>query len=199
MYEEEPMLPATTSPSLMPMPRLRQRREAREHLARGPHRALRAVGLFERHAEAEHETVARHVKHRALVAEGDLGEEREVLIEQRHYKMRLELLGDAGEAAQVREQHDRVCARIRGGEQRVAQLRIFEDLVRNPRGDIAAEGLPQHFLAAPDFRLKLYRSCLPAHGSRAHQRLNVAPQSLVCRHMIPNEIILLNARLPHLH
>ena len=192
------MLPATTSPSLMPMPEsrldlvallpgARQVGEAGEHLARGAHGALRAVGLLERHAEAEHQAVAGHVKHRALVAEGDLGEEREVLVEQRHHLLRLELLGDAGEAAQVGEQHHRVGAHVGGGEQRVAQLRVLEDLVGDPRRHVTAEGLPQDLLATSDFRLELYRgaSCGaalprapgPRYGPlRAHPQPTQSPQ-----------------------
>ena len=113
--------------------------------------------------------------------------------------MRLELLGDAGEAAQVGEQHHRVGARVGGGQQRVAQLRVLEDLVGDPRRDVAAEGLPQDLFAPPDFSLELSRGRLPAHRSRSHEGLDMGPQRLVSRHWIPNEIILLRPRVPQVH
>jgi len=122
------------------------------------------------------------------MAKGDLSKQREVLIQQRHDARRLELFGNAGEAAQVREQHHHVGARIGRRQQCVAQLRVLEDLVSDPRGDVSTEGLPQELLAATDFRLELSRCCLSANRSRAYQGLYMGPQGLVPRHGSPREL-----------
>src|SRR5581483_640790 len=58
-----------------PLPRLGELGEATEHLARRQDRSRGAVGLLERHTETKHQAVARHMKHRAVVAKGDLGQQ----------------------------------------------------------------------------------------------------------------------------
>ncbi len=95
--------------------------------------------------------------------------------------------------------HHRVGAHVGRGEQRVAQLRVLEDLVGDPRRDVPAECLPQHFLATPDFSFQLNRRRFPAHRSGAHEGLELGPERLVRRHRLPKEIILLKERLAHLH
>src|SRR6185312_9348816 len=161
------------------LPRMGEPLEVLEHLLCGVHRATGAVGLLEWHAEAEHQAVSRHVKDRAVVAEGDLGEQGEVLVEQRHHLARCEPLRDGRESAQVREQDHCVGAQILGGEQRVAQLRVFEDLVGEPRREVAAEGAAQHLLPAPYLRLELRGRELAAHRSRTHQLLDAGLQRLI--------------------
>ena len=184
------MLPATTSPSLMPMPRpastpyrsfhdCASSLEVLEHLLRRAHGAAGAVRLLERYAEAEHQTVARHVKDRALVAERDLREEREELVEERHHLAGREPLRDGREPAQIREQHDRVRAQVLGREQGIAQLRVLEDLVGEPRGEIAAKGAAQYLLAPPDLRFELRGCELAAHRTRTHQLLDAGLQRLI--------------------
>ena len=100
-----------------------------EHFLRGADGALRAVGLLEGDAEAEHQAVAGHVEDGAVVTEGDLGQQREIFIQERDDFVRLEALGDAREATQVGEEHDRVRADIGGREEGVAQLRVLQDFV----------------------------------------------------------------------
>ena len=78
-----------------------------------------------------------------------------------------------------------VCAHIGGREQGIAQLRVLEDLVGEPWRDIAAEGLPQYFLAAPDLRLELRRSDLAAHGPARTSASIRVPESFVSRHCYP--------------
>ena len=90
-------------------------------------------------------------------------------------------------------------------EQAVAQLRVLEDLVREPRRDVAAEGLPQHLFAAFDFSLELSRGDLSPHRSRSHEASICDSQRLISRHSVPKEIILLrretttrHLKCPHL-
>ena len=51
----------------------------------------------------EHEAVARHVEHRAVVAKGDFRQQREVFVQEGHDLVGLEPLGNAGKATQVGE------------------------------------------------------------------------------------------------
>ena len=52
-----------------------QRSELFEHLLGRQDRALRAIRLLDRHAEAHHQAVAGHVEHRAVVLESDFGQQ----------------------------------------------------------------------------------------------------------------------------
>jgi len=101
--------------------------------------------------------------------------QREVLIQQRYDARWLELFGNAGEAAQIGKQHHRVGTGVCRRQQRIAQLSVFEDLVGDLRGDVAAERLPQHLFAPPDFCLELSRCRSSANRSRTHQGLYVGP------------------------
>src|ERR1700677_1061057 len=126
---------------------MRESLEVLEHLLRRAYRAAWAVRLLHRHPEAEHQAVSGHVEDRAVVAERDLGEEREELVEERHYLARLQPLRGGSEPAQIPQEHHCVRAQVLRGEQRVAKLRVLEDLVGKPGREIAAKGAAQDFLA----------------------------------------------------
>jgi hypothetical protein len=113
--------------------------------------------------------------------------------------VRLELLGNAGEATQVGEQHHRVGAHVGRGQHRVEQLRVLEDLVGDPGRHVAAERLAQHFLASPEFSFQLNRRRFPAHHPGAHEGLAMGPERLIRQHTLPKEIILLRQRISYLH
>src|SRR6185437_5962067 len=118
-------------------------------------------------------------EHGTLVAEGDLRQEREVLVEERHHLAGLQPLRNGGEAAKVGKEDDRMRAQILRGEQGIAQLGILENLVGKPRREVTAEGAPQYLLAPPDLRLELRGRELTAHRSRTHQLLDAGLQRLI--------------------
>jgi hypothetical protein len=73
-------------------------------------------------------------------------------------------------------------------EQGVAQLRVFQNLVRKPWRNITAERLPHDVFAPSDFRLKLHRRDLATYGTSAHKRIDTGPERLVHRHNIPKNL-----------
>ena len=93
MYDGEPTLPAITSPTLMPIPSPVSMSCAAFHRSAsaancssielcGQDRAFGSIRLLDRHAEADHQAVARHVEDGAVVLERDVGEQREEFIQQ---------------------------------------------------------------------------------------------------------------------
>ncbi len=101
-----------------------------------------------------------------------------------------EPFGHAGEAAQVGEHHHCVGAHLGRGKKALAELGIFEDLIREPGRDVAPESPPQHLLAPLDFRLELGAGHLAPQGARTHQGLDSRFERLVRRHrFIPKFLV----------
>src|SRR5207253_11219279 len=72
------------------------------------------------------------------------------------------------------------------GQQRVAQLRVLENLVRDAGRHVAAERLPPHPFTSSYFSFQLNRRRLPAHHSRVHHCLHLRSERLVRRHRLPH-------------
>src|SRR6185437_3853235 len=168
-------------------PGVRELAEPLEHLLRSEHGACGTVALLEWNAETDHQTVACHVKYRALMAKSDLGEQREVLVEKRHDLVGAQPLGDAGESAQIGEQHDRASANVGGGEEAVPQLRVAEDAIGELGRDVAPESAAD-LLVPHDLCLERCIGHLAARGGEARERLETREQEL-SRDLASDEVV----------
>ena len=104
------------------------------HLERGTTGSDGMAGLDEWRAPEGHHRVADIFVERARVVEHDLGHIGEILIEQKGQLLRVELLGDAGEAADIaKHDGDFVLARLH-------ELRVLEQAPDHLRAEVILEG-----------------------------------------------------------
>jgi hypothetical protein len=100
------MLPTTNRPELMPLglPFLTQVNEIRLTVQRGVARQRCVVGFAARRPKDGHDAVPQVLVDVPTMLEDDVGHGRQILVQQLHEGLRLELLRDGGEAGHVREE-----------------------------------------------------------------------------------------------
>ena len=174
------MLPATTWPECRPMPvRISGRprclkaslivEQARTHLERGFDGVERIVRFRHRRAEHRHDRVADELVDHAMMGEDALDHAAEVLVQEVEQRARVHALADAGEGADVGEQHrhrHELAAQVD-----VALHQVVGDLPR----DVATERFPQPvaLLEAAHHLVEVQRESLELVAAADHRRAHV--------------------------